>query len=55
MNKHLKMSKQAVHFKEITRGYIPPIQENKPRHGIQEKCSMKKARESPGCWQNKTT
>lgn len=30
MNKHLKISKQAVHFKEITRGYIPPIQENKP-------------------------
>lgn len=36
MKKHQKISKQPVLFKYITGGYIPPIQENKPRHEIQK-------------------
>lgn len=36
MKKHQNISKQPVFFKQITGGYSPPIQENKPRHGIQK-------------------
>lgn len=50
------MSTEVVLFKEITGGYIPPIiQENKPKYRIQEKSSIKKARESPGWWQASKT
>lgn len=45
MNKPLKNVQTGSLFKEITGGYIPPIQENKPRHGIQEHNLIKKKRE----------
>ena len=42
MNKPLKNVQTGSLFKEITGGYIPPIQENKPRPGIQEHNLIKK-------------